>query len=87
MQRRDGDVAVAKGGDVGVVLGVAEGKDAAVPEVTAATGVLALFVGVGPGADTLADDFDARGLLVRAEGWDVYADDPPAGGRDGNVCA
>src|SRR5438093_6244208 len=64
LQGRDGDVAVAEGGDVGVVFGVAEGEDAAVPIIRAAAGVLALLVGVGPGADALADHADAGRLLA-----------------------
>ena len=57
LQRRDGDVVVAQGGDVGVVFGFAEGEDAAVPEVRPAARVLPLLVRVGPRPGALADDY------------------------------
>src|SRR6476661_4014050 len=54
LQRRDGDVSVTQGRHVGVIFGVAEGEDAAVPVVLSAARIDALFIGVHPRARALA---------------------------------
>src|SRR5213078_1125594 len=75
LQRRDGDVAVAQCGNVGVLIGGAQCEDAAVPKVALPARAASLFVRVEPRADALAADLHAGRLLIRAQPRNVDARD------------
>src|SRR5258706_5297813 len=68
LQRCHRDVLVAQRRDVGVFFGLAQSKDAGVPEVITSLWVLTPLVGVDPGAGGFAGDAFARGGLVGAGG-------------------
>src|SRR5258706_9546383 len=63
LQRCHRDVLVAQRRDVGVFFGLAQSKDAGVPEVITSLWVLTPLVGVDPGAGALAAASSAGGLL------------------------